>query len=287
MPRVIWSGSISFGLVHVPVGLYPGEQSDDLQLTLLDRRDLSPVGYKRYNKNTDVEVPYEDLVKGYEYEKGEYVVLGDEEFRRANVEANRTIEIVDFVSADAIPFIYYDKPYYLEPAKRGEKAYALLREILYRTKRVGIAKVVLRTRQHIAVLATLDRALVLNLLRYHHELRRPDELNLPEADTEALGITEKEIDLGKRLVESMVAPWQPESYHDEYRDDLMRVVEEKVAAGQTAVLEAPAAERPAAGAEIIDLMSLLKRSVAETEKARGKAKKPAARREPSKKRRHA
>src|SRR5690349_19502726 len=154
MARTIWKGSISFGLVNIPVALYPGEQSQEMHFSLLDQRDMSPVGYKRYNKNTGEEVTWEQIVKGYEYSKDQYVVLGEEEFRRANVKATQSIEIIDFVKAEQIPFIYFDRPYYLEPvAKIGEKGYALLRETLERTSRVGVANVVLRSRQHVALLA--------------------------------------------------------------------------------------------------------------------------------------
>lgn len=271
MARVIWKGSISFGLVHVPIALYSGEEREELDLTLLDRRDLSPVGYKRYNKNTEQDVSADQIVKGYEYEKGQYVLLGEEEFREANVDATQTIEIVDFVAAAAVPVMYFDRPYYLEPLKRGEKGYGLLREILRRTGRVGIAKVVLRTREYIAAVLPYDKVLVLDLLRYAHELRQPRELNVPGEDLAALGIRDKEIELGERLVESMVSPWQPEKYHDEYRDDLMRVIEAKIEAGETKVLYAPKPVEMPRGAEIIDLMAALKRSVAETEKTRGKA----------------
>lgn len=156
MPRAIWKGSISFGLVSVPVSLYPGEKRDELHLSLLDSKDFAPVGYKRVNKLSGEEVPSERIVRGYEYEKGEYVVLTEEDLKRANVEATQTVQIVDFVDGGQIPLAYYDRPYYLEPQKRGEKAYALLRETLRRTGKVGIAKVVLRTREHLA--AQIGRA---------------------------------------------------------------------------------------------------------------------------------
>jgi DNA end-binding protein Ku len=270
MPRVIWKGSISFGLVHVPVGLYPAEQRDELHLAMLDRRDLSPVGYKRYNKNTGEETPWEEIVKGYEYEKGQYVVLGDEDLRRANAEATQTVEIVDFVPADEIPVMYLDKPYYLEPLQRGEKGYALLRETLRRTGKAGIAKVVLRTRQYLSALLPYGDVLVLELLRYQDELRKPAELKVPGPDLDALGIGAREVEMAERLVEGMAAEWQPEKYRDEYREDLLRLIEAKVQSGELAEVAQPTPEGPAR-AEVIDLMSLLKRSVEETQKARGKA----------------
>ena len=273
MPRSIWKGSISFGLVNIPVALYPGEQRNDLHFTLLDSRDMSPVGYKRINKRTGEEVAWEQIVKGHEYDKDQYVVLGDEEFRRANVRATQTIDILDFVKAGEVPFLYFDRPYYLEPVQRtGEKGYALLRETLKRTGRVGIATVVLRNRQHLAMVAPHQQMLTLNLLRFHQELREPGEVKAPGTDLAALRISKREIEMAERLVQDMAARWEPEKYHDEYREDLMRVVEEKIAAGKTLELELPAKGEPATGGQVIDFMTLLKRSVEEKEKERGKEK---------------
>jgi DNA end-binding protein Ku len=274
MPRTIWKGSISFGLVNIPVALLPGEQREELQFTLLDSRDKSPVGYKRINKNTGEDVAWEQIVKGYEYDKDQYVLLGDEEFRRANIKATQTIEILDFVKAEQIPYIYFERPYYLEPVQRtGEKGYALLRETLERTGRAGIAKVVLRTRQHLAMVAPLNNVLVLNLLRYHYELRDPSTLKVPGRDLAALRISKREIEMAERLVEDMAAEWDPTKYKEEYREDLMRVVEEKVAAGKTLELEKPTKEKSAGGARVIDFMTLLKRSIEEKEKGRAATEK--------------
>lgn len=261
MPRAIWKGSISFGLVSVPVSLYPGEKRDELHLSLLDSKDFAPVGYKRVNKLSGEEVPSERIVRGYEYEKGEYVVLTEEDLKRANVEATQTVQIVDFVDGGQIPLAYYDRPYYLEPQKRGEKAYALLRETLRRTGKVGIAKVVLRTREHLAALIPQGDMLMLELLRYHDEIRPTSELHLPHGNPEELGISDKELTMAEWLVESMSEDWQPERYHDEYRDDLLRLVEQRVASGQTHLIETTPAEAPRRRAEVIDLMTQLKRSV--------------------------
>jgi DNA end-binding protein Ku len=271
MSRVIWKGSISFGLVHVPIALCTGEEHDELHLSLLDRRDMSPVGYKRVNKSTGEEVPPEEIVRGYEYEKGHYVVLSDEELRQANIEATQTIEIVDFVSAEEIPLIFYERPYFLEPDKRGEKGYALLRETLRRTKKAGIAQVVLRNRQHMAVLLPYENILLLNLLRYQDELRSPADLKVPKEDLSALGLKKQEVEMAERLVESMVTKWEPEKYHDDYRDDVLAMIDEKIKSGDTEVLKEVFPEAPARkGAEIIDLMAALKKSVQEREKAHAK-----------------
>lgn len=270
MPRAIWKGSISFGLVLVPISLYSAEdRSEDIHLSMLDSRDLSPIGYKRINKQTGEEVSWGQIVKGYEYEKGEYVLLNDEDFRQANVEATQTVEIIDFVAADAIPPTYFDKPYYLEPLKRGEKGYALLREILRRTNRVGIARVVLRSKEHIAALLPQGDMLVLDLLRYHYELRDPSQYKIPHETLAALKISDRELEMAERLVEDMVVDWDPERYRDEYHDDLMRRIDEKIQAGETKTLTAPSEGAPVQGAEVVDLMSLLKQSVEQKQKARG------------------
>lgn len=276
MPRTSWKGSISFGLVNIPVALYPGEQRDELHFTLLDSRDMSPIGYKRINKRTGAEVAWEQIVKGHEYDKDQYVVLGDEEFRRANVKATQTIDILDFVKTGEIPFVYFDRPYYMEPVQRtGEKGYALLRETLKRTGRVGIASVVLRNRQHLAMVAPHQQMLTLNLLRYHNELRDPSDVKAPGTDLAALRITKREIEMAERLVQDMAARWEPEKYRDDYRDDLLRVVEEKIAAGKTLELETPAKGEAAGSGQVIDFMTLLKRSVEEKEKQRGNGKEKA------------
>src|SRR5262245_11664671 len=215
MPRSIWNGSISFGLVQIPVGLYPAEQPDELSLTMLDRHDMAPVGYDRINKQTGAKVDWDDIVKAYEYGKGQYVVLTDADLKAANVEATQTIDIVSFVDSDEIDSMYFDRPYYLAPTKQGRKAYAVLRETLRESNKVGIAKVVIRTRQHLAALRVqgADR-LVLQLLRFAHELRSPDDLEVPGKNLKELGVTGREISMAKQLVDGMVAPWKPSQYHD-------------------------------------------------------------------------
>lgn len=268
--RVIWKGSISFGLVHIPVALYSGEQRDELNLSMLDRRDASPVGYKRINKNTGKEVPWEHVVKGYEYDKGEFVLLEQEDFEKANVEATQTVEIFGFVERGEIPFTYYSRPYYTEPINKGEKVYALLREALKTSGKIGIAKVVLRQREHLAALAAEGDMLVLEILRFHYELRDPAQFSVPGGELSDLGISKKELDMAQRLVDDMSAEWTPEQYEDEYRQDLLALIEEKLNEG---TVKAAGGGKPAQpkSAEVIDLMALLKRSVEEQGKdGRGK-----------------
>ena len=262
MPRQLWKGAIQFGLVHVPVSLYPAEHRDELSFTLLDRRDMQPVGYQRVNKSTGEEVAFEDVVKGYEYEKGSYVTLEKEDFKRANVEATQTVEILGFVDADSIPPYYFDAPYYLAPDKHGAKGYALLRETLERSGRVGIATVVIRTRQHTAALYPHGDVLVLNTLRYHDELRDAKDLDVP-ASLKAAKVQPKELDMAERLVEDMATAWKPEQFKDTYREDLVKFIEEKAAGN---VRGKPRAKAASKGAEVIDFAKLLEKSLAAVKK---------------------
>lgn len=279
MPRVIWKGAISFGLVNIPIGLYPATQGGGLGFTMLDRRDMSPVGYKRINKSTGEEVPWDEIVKGYEYEDGEYVVLGDSDFKRANVEATQTVELLSFVDAAQIHSVYYDTPYYLTPGKKAEKGYALLRETLLRTGKVGIAKVVIRTREHLAALVPFGPMLVLELLRFAEEVRDPNELEVPVDTLAELKVGERELAMAETLVGEMEEDWKPEQYRDEYREDLMSFIEKKVKSGKTTTIAEPVEEKEEhKSADVIDLMAMLKKSVAKTNR---KPKKRAA--EPEKK----
>jgi len=258
MARSLWKGAISFGLVNVPVELHSAKKrAAELDMTMLDKRDLAPVGYKRVNKSTGKEVAWGDVVKGYEYQDGDYVVLSDEDFRRANPEAAKTVDIVAFVDLAEIQPQYFDTPYYLKPEKRGEKAYALLRDTLEKAGKAGIASVVIRTKQYLAALVAQDELLVLNTLRYADELKDPAELEIPKAK-----VTAKELDMAMRLVGDMADQWHPDKYKDTYRDDLLKRIKEKVKAGETEEITAPEKEpRKEKSADVIDLMSLLRKSV--------------------------
>ena len=257
MPRELWKGAIQFGLVHIPVSLYPAENTQELSFTMLDRRDLQPVGYKRYNKSTGDEVPYEQIVKGYEYEDGQYVTLEKEDFKRANVEATQTVEILGFVDAGDIPPYFYEAPYYTAPGKHGDKGYALLRETLERTGKVAVANVVIRTRQHLALLYPRDNRLILNTLRYADELRPADEIEVPET-LKAAKVQPNEIKMAERLLEDMTIEWNPKQFHDTYRDDLLKMIDEK-AGGH--MREAPKKRAPRT-AEVVDFAKLLEKSLA-------------------------
>ncbi|HEV2431635.1 MAG TPA: Ku protein [Burkholderiales bacterium] len=273
MARALWKGAISFGLVNVPVELHSAKRrSTELDMTMLDKRDLAPVGYQRVNKSTGNEVPWAEVVKGYEYEDDKYVVLTDEDFRRANPEAAKTVDIRVFVDLVDIAPQYFDTPYYLVPGKRAEKAYVLLRDTLKKAGKAGIASVVIRTKQYLAALVAQDDILMLNTLRYHDELKDASELEMPEAK-----VSTKELDMAMRLVEDMADEWKPERYRDTFRDDLLKRIEEKVKAGQTQEITEPEKERKAEkGAEVIDLMQLLKKSIEKKPAKRAARKRRAA-----------
>jgi len=269
MARAIWKGSISFGLVSIPVGLFSAETRDEISFRQLDKRNLSPVGYKKYNKQTGKEVELDDIVKGYEYEDDRYVLISDEDLKRANPEKTQTVDITDFVDLADIDPEYFDKPYYLAPLKKNAKAYALLREALKRSGKVGIAKVVIRTREYLAAVVPHDDVMTLEILRYPHEIRGTDDLELPGDDLEKMGVTDREVKMAEMLIDGMTAEWDPSKYHDTYRDDLMALIHQKIESGQTEVLdESPAPEVDAEPKGVIDIMSLLKKSVEATAKPR-------------------
>lgn len=262
MPRTVWKGAISFGLVNIPIGLYSAEDRTSFDLDMLDKRTMTPVGFKRYNKETGEDVSWNDIVKGYEYEKGKYVVLTNEDFRRANVEATQTVDIVKFVDAGEIASLYFDTPYYIAPQKRGEKGYALLREILIANEKVAIANVVIRTRQYVAALVPHEDVMILNTLRYANEVRSADKLNVPSRNLKALHISTKELEMGNRLVEGMSGKWNPKEFHDTYHEDLLTLINKRIKSGKTQTIDEsePKAKKPAG--KVVDLMALLKKSVA-------------------------
>lgn len=270
MPHAVWKGAIRFGLVHIPVALYPAESPDELDLDLLDQRTMAPVGYRKINRETGREVPGKEIVKGYRLKSGRYVVVSDQDLRRASPEATRTIDIVGFVESDVVDPIFFDKPYYLAPIAQGDKPYTLLREALRRSGRLAIARLVVRTRQYVAAVYPRDRALVVQLLRYPHELRDAGQLDLPSTALSKSGPTPKELEMAEHLVGSMTLDWKPEEFRDDYRDRLLALVRRKAKSGETEEVEdVEKAQEPRA--EVIDLMALLKKSVDER---RGRERKP-------------
>jgi DNA end-binding protein Ku len=274
MARAIWSGSLGFGLVQIPVTLHAAEETDELSLTLLDKRDFSPIGYERINKKTGKEVKWEDTVKGYESAPGKYVVLTDRDFAEANPKATHQIDILDFVELSEIDPHYIDKPYVLVPEKYGKKSYALLREVLSRSGKAGIAKLVLRSRQHLCAVIPHGKALSLLVLRFADELRGTSDLELPEENLKQLGITTKELDMAEKLVSGMVEKWQPEKYRDDYRKDLLALIHARAKAGElnTVSKEQGKAPRPPKPAKVVDLVSLLSQSMADKRQGHGHKK---------------
>ena len=271
MPRAIWKGAISFGLVHIPVSLVSATSHQGVDFDWLDKRSMDPVGYKRINKTTGKEVTKENIVKGVAYEKGRYVVLSEEEIRSAHPKSTQTIEIIAFVASEQIPLQNIDTPYFLAPDKRGGKVYALLRETLKETGKVALANVVLHTKQHLAALMPLESALVLVMLRWPAEVRGLDELELGSEVTKP-SPAKGELDMAKRLVEDMSADWQPEEYRDSFQEKIMALVEKKAKAGKIEDVESQEGEDERKSADVIDLTELLKRSLA----GKPAGKKPAA-----------
>jgi DNA end-binding protein Ku len=261
MARPVWKGAISFGLVNVPVALYAAESRDALRFRQLDRTTLTPVREHRVNEQTGAEVDWTDIVKGYEYSPDRFVVLTDEELDAVDPRAAHSIDIQAFVSAAEIDPRYYDRPYYIAPAPGGEKGYVLFREALRRSGRVAVAKVVIRTKEYLAGVVPAGSVLLLELLRYPHELRDTAELPIPGEDLAELGVKDREIALAEQLVAAMVEPWSPEQYRDEHRDAVLGLVQRKIAAGREHATLATPAEAVPAGGEVIDIMNLLKASV--------------------------
>jgi DNA end-binding protein Ku len=266
--RSLWKGAITFGLVHIPIGLYSATEESDVDFDWLDRRTMDPVGYKRVNKRTGREIDKEDVVKGIAHGKGNYVVLSPEEIAEAYPRTTQTIEIEAFVDIAEVPFVYLEKPYYTAPINKGEKVYALLREALKETGKAGLAKVVIHSKQHLAVVLPCGPALVLNLLRWGGEIRSWDDLPLPAGGK--AGIKDAELKMAKTLIADMSGHWSATEFRDNFHEAIMKLVEKKAKAGDTETVE-PLEEAPAPqGADVIDLTELLRRSL------KGGARAPAA-----------
>jgi DNA end-binding protein Ku len=269
MARPVWKGAISFGLVTIPVSVYTATRTNDLRFRQLDRRDNSVVREKRVSEETGREVAWEDIVKGYEYEEGSFVVLEPDDFTNANVRASETIDIAQAVPRDAIPPQYFDKPLYVVPTKTGVKAYHILREVLRSTGRAAVATIVMRGKQHLAALLADEQVLTLELLHYAHEIKDLAELESGGA-LEPPEVKPKELELAEQLVSALDAPWEPEAFRDDYREDLLALIEEKARTGQAPARHTEPAEK---GAEVVDMMVLLKKSVGQARERKGKGQK--------------
>ena len=266
--RAIWKGSISFGLITIPISLFPATRREELKFHMLRKSDLSPINYKRVAEADGKEVPWDQIVKGYEYEKGKFVVVSDEDFEKADVEATQTVDIVNFVELDEINPLFFYKPYYMQVEKGGEKAYSLLRDALTNSKKIGIARVVIKVREHLAAVKPQQSALMLELMHFAEELVDVSEFKAPTARA----ASKPEMNMAAQLIESMTDKWQPETYHDDYHEKLLKLIEEKVRRGSDKVPAPRKAKKPS---NVIDLVSVLQQSIKETQGRRKALKKAA------------
>jgi len=261
MARPIWSGSLSFGLLNIPVSLMSGERRTDLSFRMLDSRDKKPIRFERVNADTGEEVPWKDIVKAFEYDKGSYVVVEKEDIAAAAPETHESVDVEAFVDASSIGLRFFEKPYILVPGKKAEKGYVLLRETLRETGKVGIARVVIRTREYLCAVMPEGDALVLILLRYPQELVAPDDYKLPAGQTGDYRIAPKEMEMAQQLINSMTSEWAPDSYHDEFRERLSAIIQKRVKdVGATTKFEEPVHPEDAA-TNVVDFMSLLQKSL--------------------------
>ncbi len=266
--RAIWKGTISFGLVSIPISLFTATRREEIKFRLLRGTDLSPVNYKRVAEADGKEVPWDKIVKGYEYEKGKFVVIKDEDFARVDVEATQTVDIINFVKLEEINPLLFSKPYYMQVEKGGDKAYALLRDSLTASRKVGIAKVVIKERQHLAAIKAQQSGLMLELMRFPDEVIEAGDFKAPQTRT----ASKAEMDMASKLIESMSTKWEPDNYHDDYKEGLEKLIEKKVASGGD-VLPAPRRAKKATSA--VDLVSVLQQSIRRTQggaKVNGKGK---------------
>lgn len=270
MPRSVWKGAISFGLVHVPISLYPASQETGIDFDWLDKRSMDPVGYKRVNKRTGKEMRSEDIVKGIKQDDGDYVVLSEEEIKAAFPKSTQTIEIECFVKASEISFELLDRPYFLEPLGKSDKVYALLRESMFEADVIGIARVVMHTKEHLAALIPSGAALMLNTIRWEREIRPSDELKLPARGKAAANLKPAELKMGAQLIKDMTAPWKHANYSDGFSAAITKLVNRKIKAGETETVQ-PLEDAPAEshGSNVIDLTELLARSLAKRKAGSG------------------
>lgn len=290
MARGIWTGAISFGLINIPVQIMSAKEQESLHFRMLDSRDNSPIGYKQINKSTGKEVDRKYIVKGYELEPNQFVIMDEEDFEAANPKQTKTIDIEDFVMTEDLDPLMFEKPYYLVPAKNGEKGYVLLRKVLQRTKKAAVARFVLRKKQHLVAIMARGDYLILEQLRYAHEVREVDQAKfLEDVDLEKVRISEKEIKMAESLVDGMTGDWDPEKYKDTYNEDLLKRIEAKAKTGE--LQAAPEVDIKPTNTNLVDLMPLLEKSLAaakrpEKKSAKGKAKHPPAKKTASKGKHH-
>jgi DNA end-binding protein Ku len=264
--RAIWKGAISFGLVTIPINLYAATRREDLKFRLLRKSDLSPINYKRVAEADGKEVSWDDIVKGYEYEKGKFVAIKDEDFQRVDMEATQTVDIMHFVELSEVnPLLFY-KPYYMEPGKGGDKPYVLLRDALCDSGRIAIAKVVIKTRQHLAAVKPQGDGLMLELMHFPDELLDAEEFHVPSKSK----LGKQEMQMAKQLIDSMTTEWNPDEYKDDYREALEKMIEDKIEHGET---KSPPSSKQKKATNVVDLVAVLQKSIQETG-AKSKRKTP-------------
>lgn len=270
MVRSLWKGDISFGLVSIPVAIVPVEERKSLHFHLLDAEDHARIRYERVNTNTGRKVPWDHIVKGYEYEKDNYIVVDEEAFAKASPEVFKSISIEEFVDLNNIDTLFFDKAYYLVPDSKNKKAYVLLREALKKTNKVGIARVIIRTREYLSLITSHDNALLLMILHFQEEIRQEEDFNFPSGSLQDYKITDKEMKMAISLINDMASAWQPEKYHDDYRQALQLWLDKKIAA----LVKSPnkGGQSRKGQDDVIDFISLLKKSMGKT---KGKIKKSA------------
>ncbi len=280
MARPIWTGNLSFGLLNVPVSLMPGTRSNDLSFRMLDARDKKPIRFERVNADTGEEVPWKDIIKAFEYDKGSYVVIDKEDIASAAPETHESIDIEAFVDADDIDIRYFEKPYVLVPGKKAEKGYVLLRETLAKTHKIGVARVVIRTREYLCAVRPLGDALVLMMMRYPQELVDPADYKLPAGKSADYRVTAKELAMATQLVDSMVTKWNPDDYHDEFRARLSDIISKRIKqeGKTTTVLEEADEPQEGVATNVVDFVALLQQSLGK----KADAAKPAAKKAPAK-----
>ena len=273
MARGIWNGAISFGLINIPVAVMSAKQQDKLHFRMLDKRDHAPIGYKQVNKATGKEVTRKDIVKGYEYQKNQFVVITEADFERANPKATQTIDIEDFIDLEQVDPLLFEKPYYLVPGKNGEKGYVLLRRVLEETKKVAVARFVLRKKQHLVAILARGEYLVLEVLRYANEIKEVEEARfLDDIDLEKVKISDRELKMAENLVDGMTSDWEPEKYKDTYQDDLLKRIEQRIKTGKTETAPDIDDEVKPTDTNVVDLMPLLEQSLSARGRKRPKTK---------------
>lgn len=268
----IWKGALSFGLLNIPVRLMKAEEEKNLHFSMLDQKNLAPIHYKKINAKTGEEVPYHRIVKGYEYKKNEYVVLDDKDFKAANVEATSTIDIENFVNQDEIDLMFLEKPYYLVPEKNGEKGYFLLSEAMKKCKKVAVAKIVMRTKQHLVMIMVRGDYLVLEIMRFAHEVLEADEVDYFDS-FKKMKYNPKELKMALDLIEGMTEKWKPDQYKDTYYQDLKKIIDKKAKGGKVKVIEELELPASSKASNVLDLLPLLKQSLEKTKMASAKGRK--------------